>query len=272
MAFVVDSASLEVKLSPIRQECRVLEAEIPSSGVAHLPCDFLDCGVWEHSAGESCDVEVDEVFVVVKGCATVTKPDGSRMNLKPGSIGVLKAGENTKWNVESPLRKIWITPKKLGKPFRVAIVTGCGSKCGIGYACAAALIRDGYRVVISSTTRRIHERVLDLISETGSNEHCVKGAHFDLTDPSAPEALVSFAAALFGAIDVVVNNAGMTSVSQPSESESGALSGMSRDSWRLSMARNVETAVFVTQAALPYLHRSSAGRVIVISSITGPVM
>jgi NAD(P)-dependent dehydrogenase (short-subunit alcohol dehydrogenase family) len=114
--------------------------------------------------------------------------------------------------------------------------------------------------------------VLDLIAETGANQDRIKGAHFDLTKPAAPAALVSFASSHFGGIDVVVNNAGMTSVSQSSASESGALCGVSRESWRLSMARNVETAVFVTQAALPHLQKSSAGRVIVISSITGPVM
>jgi NADP-dependent 3-hydroxy acid dehydrogenase YdfG/uncharacterized cupin superfamily protein len=272
MSFAVDSSSLKVDLSPVRQECRVPGAQVPDSGALQLPCNFLDCGVWEHTAGESCDIEVDEVFVVVEGRATVTKSDGSQLHLKPGSIGVLKAGDATKWTIESPLKKVWITPTKPNKPRRVAIVTGCGNKGGIGYACAAALIRDGYSVVVSSTTERIQERVLDLIAETGANQDRIKGAHFDLTKPAAPAALVSFASSHFGGIDVVVNNAGMTSVSQSSASESGALCGVSRESWRLSMARNVETAVFVTQAALPHLQKSSAGRVIVISSITGPVM
>jgi uncharacterized cupin superfamily protein len=272
MSFVVDSASLEVKVSPVRSECRVSGVDVPNSGVAQLPCDFLDCGLWVHSAGKSCDVEADEVFVVLEGCAIVTKKDGSCMNLKPGSVGVMRAGEATNWNVESPLKKIWISPKQMTKSRRVAVITGCGNKGGIGYACAAALIRDGYRIVVSSTTNRIQDRVMDLITETGSNQDCVKGVHYDLTEFGAPVSLISFTIAHFGAIDVVINNAGMTSVSQPSASESGALSGVSRDFWRLSMARNVETAVFVTQAALPYLQKSSAGRVIVISSTTGPVM
>jgi len=272
MSFVVDAASLKISTSPVRQECRVAGGNVPNAGATAMSCDFLDCGVWEHSVGQSCDVEVDEVFVVVEGSATVTKSDGSVLYLKPGTIGVLKAGEVTTWNVESALRKVWITPKTPKKHGRVAVVTGCGNKGGIGYACAAALLRDAYCVVVSSTTSRIQERVLDLIAETGCNEDCVKGIHFDLTQPTAPADLVSAAVALFGGIDVVVNNAGMTSVSQPSGSESGGLDGMSREAWRLSMARNVETAVFVTQAALPHLKKSGAARVIVISSITGPVM
>jgi uncharacterized cupin superfamily protein len=272
MSFAVHAASLKISTSPVRQECRVNGGDVPNAGASAISCDFLDCGVWEHSAGRSCDVEVDEVFVVVEGVATVTKLDGSVMHLKPGTIGVLKAGDVTTWNVESALRKVWITPKKTQNRGRVAIVTGCGNKGGIGYACAAALLRDGYCVVVSSTTPRIQERVLDLIAETGCSQDSVKGMPFDLTHPTAPAQLASSAAALFGGIDVVVNNAGMTSVSQPSGSESGGLRSMSREAWRLSMARNVETAVFVTQAALPYLEKSTAARVIVISSLTGPVM
>jgi uncharacterized cupin superfamily protein len=272
MSFAIDAASVNIEMSPVPQETRVAGIPIPNAGASALDCQFLDCGVWEHSVGQSCDVEQDEVFVVIQGNATVIKSDSSVMHLKPGTIGVLQAGEATTWNVTSPLRKVWITPKKLETKRRVALITGCGNKGGIGFACAAALLREGYRVVVSSTTARIHERVLDLISETRCREDCVKGTPFDLTEPSAPAALVAFAVKLFGGIDVVVNNAGMTSVSQPSALESGGLPSVSRDAWRLSMARNVETAVFVTQAALPYLQKSCAGRVIIISSITGPIM
>jgi uncharacterized cupin superfamily protein len=273
MSFVVDAASLNISTCPVSDACRVPGADgVPHAGAVALDCDLLDCGVWEHSVGVSRDVEVDEVFVVIQGVATVTKSDGSVLNLKSGTIGVLKAGEVTTWNVTSPLRKVWITPKKLEKSSRVAVVTGCGNKGGIGFACAAALLRDGYCVVISSTTDRIHERVLDLVAETRCDEHCVKGVSFDLTEPAAAAALVAFTVAHFGGVDIVVNNAGMTSVSQPSGSESGGLLGMSREAWRLSMARNLETAVFVTQAALPHLQKSRGGRVIVVSSITGPVM
>lgn len=272
MSYVVDAAALKISLSPVRQECRVDAGVAPAAGVSPLSCEFLECGVWEHSPGQSCDIEIDEVFVVVEGKATITKSDGSVLHLKPGTIGVLQAGEATLWNIESRLRKVWITPKTSPKPRRIALITGCGNRGGIGYACALALIRDGYCVVVSSTTGRIQERVRDLIADTGCSDDRVKGAPFDLTEPAAPAALVSFAASLFGGIDVVVNNAGMTSVSRPSGAESGGLPGMTREAWRLSMARNVETAVFVTQAAMPLLQKSSAGRVIVISSITGPVM
>jgi NAD(P)-dependent dehydrogenase (short-subunit alcohol dehydrogenase family)/uncharacterized cupin superfamily protein len=272
MSFAVEAASLKINMSPVPPECRIAAGKVPSAGASELGCNFLDCGVWEHSVGQSCDVEKDEVFVVIQGNATVTKPDGSVLHLKPGTIGVLKAGEATTWNVTSSIRKVWITPKKPEAKRRVAIVTGCGNKGGIGFACAAALLREGYCVFVSSTTERIHERVLDLISETCCGDDCVKGAAFDLTAPRAPAALVSLAATVFGGIDVIVNNAGMTSVSQPSGIESGGLPGMSHEAWRLSMARNIETAVFVTQAALPHLEKSASGRIIVISSVTGPLM
>ncbi len=49
---------------------------------------------------------------------------------------------------------------------RVALVTGAGSPTGIGYATARVLGRDGFRVAITSTTDRIHERAAEL-SSTG---------------------------------------------------------------------------------------------------------
>ena len=185
MSFVIEAASLNINMSPVSQESRVAGVPIPNAGASALDCQFLECGVWEHSVGQSCDVEQDEVFVVIQGNATVLKPDSSILHLKPGTIGVLRAGEATTWNVTSPLRKVWITPKKPETNRRVALITGCGNKGGIGYACAAALLREGYRVVVSSTTSRIHERVLDLIAEARCHEDCVKGAPFDLTEPSA---------------------------------------------------------------------------------------
>ncbi|NCV46754.1 MAG: SDR family NAD(P)-dependent oxidoreductase, partial [Actinobacteria bacterium] len=45
---------------------------------------------------------------------------------------------------------------------RVAIVTGCGSSTGIGFATAQRLVARGLDVVVTSTSARIHDRVSEL--------------------------------------------------------------------------------------------------------------
>lgn len=64
-------------------------------------------GVWEHSTGISTDVEQDEMFVVIAGRGRIVLDDGSVLDLKPGTVGVLRAGEKTRWEIDEPLRKVW---------------------------------------------------------------------------------------------------------------------------------------------------------------------
>ncbi|WP_430330746.1 cupin domain-containing protein [Rhodococcus sp. ACT016] len=70
----------------------------------------LTVGVWEHSPGTSRDVEADEVFFVVDGRGTVEFDDGSpTVDLRPGSLVRLHAGQRTVWTVSETLRKIYIS-------------------------------------------------------------------------------------------------------------------------------------------------------------------
>lgn len=78
------------------------------TGVAALATTFAAAGVWEHPVGTSTDVEQDEIFVVLSGSGHVELPDGSRLDLRPGTVGFLAAGTATTWIVDEPLRKVWI--------------------------------------------------------------------------------------------------------------------------------------------------------------------
>jgi uncharacterized cupin superfamily protein len=65
-------------------------------------------GVWELSVGAMSDVEVDEVFVVLFGSATVEFVDeGRAVTIGPGSVGRLRAGQRTVWTVTETLRKVY---------------------------------------------------------------------------------------------------------------------------------------------------------------------
>ena len=89
---------------------------------------------------------------------------------------------------------------------RVALVTGANS--GIGWASAKRLQEDGFAVAFHSRKQgdEYRERFEEL--EAAGRAHWVVG---DLSDPTVPERLVSETLAAVGRLDVLVNNAGVTS-------------------------------------------------------------
>ena len=150
---------------------------------------------------------------------------------------------------------------------RVAVVTGAGSPDGIGFAAARQLGELGASVALAATTARAEERAAEL-SARGISALAVVG---DLTVQGSAQALVDAAIGRWGRLDIVVNNAGMISVSDPNF-ESGAIDTMSYDTWRASLTRNLDTAFLVSSAALPAMREQRWGRVVMVSSVTGPVM
>jgi 3-oxoacyl-[acyl-carrier protein] reductase len=150
---------------------------------------------------------------------------------------------------------------------RVAVVTGAGSPNGIGFATARMLAELGAAVMITATTARIEDRA----SELRSAGFDAAGFAADLTDAAAAPALVSAVVARWGRLDILVNNAGMISAAVP-VFESGALDSMDLATWQAALARNLTTAFLVTKAALPQMTSRGWGRIIMVSSVTGPVM
>ena len=152
-----------------------------------------------------------------------------------------------------------------GAPFdltgQVALVTGAGSETGIGFASAWLLGALGARVLVTSTTSRIDERVAQL-QAAGIG---ALGMPADLTDSSQADALVDRAVQHFGRLDVVVNNAGMTSVADPADGHADAAT-MGDDAWRAGISRNLDTAFFVTRAALRPMLAAGYGRVVNVAS------
>ncbi len=159
-------------------------------------------------------------------------------------------------------------PASLDLTGRAALVTGAGSETGIGFAAARALAELGASVTVAATTDRIHERVAELTS-LGYAAH---GAVADLTEADAAAALVRDAHDHWGRLDIIVNNAGMTSVSLPGSTEGGDALSLDADAWRASMARNLDSAFYVSRAALRGMREAGWGRIVMVASITGPVM
>jgi 3-oxoacyl-[acyl-carrier protein] reductase len=150
---------------------------------------------------------------------------------------------------------------------RVSVVTGAGSPDGIGFATARLLAELGAAVMVSATSARIDDRV----SELRGAGFDATGMTGDLTDAGAASGLVSAALRQWGRLDIVVNNAGMISTTNPAFEE-GTVDSMSLPTWEASLARNLTTAFLVTKAALPAMTSRGWGRIIMVASVTGPVM
>jgi 3-oxoacyl-[acyl-carrier protein] reductase len=148
---------------------------------------------------------------------------------------------------------------------RVALVTGAGSAEGIGFACARALGGQGAAVLVTATTARAEERAAELRAEG------VAAAAFvaDLTDPAQAGALVAATVERFGGLDLLVNNAGMTSVGDPQQPQ--ALRETTDAQWHAALDRNLSTAFHVTRAALAPMEAAGFGRIVNVASTSGPV-
>ncbi|MGB9185636.1 MAG: SDR family NAD(P)-dependent oxidoreductase [Solirubrobacteraceae bacterium] len=150
----------------------------------------------------------------------------------------------------------------LSRQARTAVVTGAGSPSGIGFACARMLAQRGLRVALGATSERVHERVSEL-REEGLD---AIGFVADLTDPRATTGLAD----QLGDVSVLVNNAGMTSVTDGGET--GTLLETEPPTWQASIERNLTSAYLVTRALLPGMLAAGWGRIVNVASVTGPVV
>lgn len=148
---------------------------------------------------------------------------------------------------------------------RVAIITGAGSAQGIGFASARLIGSSGTRVVVTSTTERIFERVEELRAEGIRAE----GVVADLTAQAGVDAVVAAATDAFGRVDVLVNNAGMTSVSDPDAP--GAIDDLAPEHWHASLERNLTTTFLMIRAVIGGMRAAGYGRIVNVSSVSGPV-
>ena len=133
---------------------------------------------------------------------------------------------------------------------RTAIV--CGASAGIGLAVAEALAAEGMNVAMFARRRKVLETEAERLGALA-----IQG---DVTNPQDCERLVQRTVDAFGGVDVLLNNGGGPPRGPALEVTEESLEG--------AVALLLLSAVRLTGLCLPYLRRSSAGRVINIESST----
>jgi len=147
---------------------------------------------------------------------------------------------------------------------QTAVITGAGSAEGIGFAIARRLHSAGVRVVITSTTDRVHSRAREL--NAGGDR--VFSFIADLTVETDVQRFVDSVLSRAGRIDILVNNAGMAQTGKPTDSK--PLIETSFAEWQNQIAITLHTAFHMTRAVLPGMTRQKYGRIVNVTSVTGP--
>jgi NAD(P)-dependent dehydrogenase (short-subunit alcohol dehydrogenase family) len=130
------------------------------------------------------------------------------------------------------------------------VVTGAGS--GIGRAAALGFAQAGARLVVADVNGAAAEEVVSRIEQDGGTAVSVVG---DLGDPRVADEVVDVAVTTFGALDVLVNNAGiMDSMS--------AAADVSDSEWERVLRVNLTAPFLLTRAALPHMVAKGKGVIV----------
>lgn len=145
------------------------------------------------------------------------------------------------------------------RPDGCALVTGASR--GIGAAIARALAAEGWPVGVNfRTDEEGAAQVVSEIDAAGGRALAVRG---DIADPDAVESVFAELEQRFGAVLVLVNNAGVRA--------DGLSMQLDDDEWEHVLATNLSGAFRTTRRALKGMMRARHGRVINIASVVGGV-
>ncbi|MCC9624584.1 3-oxoacyl-ACP reductase FabG [Thalassospira sp. MA62] len=138
------------------------------------------------------------------------------------------------------------------------IVTG-GSK-GIGKGIATVFAAQGAHVMIAARTEKDARDTVDEITSAGGTADMFA---CDISDYDQVLGLAEYTAKTFGGIDILCANAGIFPQVK--------MVDMTPDDWDQVMSTNLKSSFLCVKACIPYFEKAGKGRVVVTSSITGPV-
>jgi NAD(P)-dependent dehydrogenase (short-subunit alcohol dehydrogenase family) len=144
---------------------------------------------------------------------------------------------------------------------KIALVTGANK--GIGLETARQLAKEGVKVIVAARDAEKGTSAAAGLKGAGLDAESVV---LDVTDAASIAAAVTELSARHGHLDILVNNAGVSL-----ENGSTKTSKVSLDTWRKTFDTNLFGVVAVTQAFMPLLEKSTAGRIVNLSSILGSI-
>src|SRR6187401_336238 len=144
---------------------------------------------------------------------------------------------------------------------RSVVITG-GSR-GLGLVMARLLAAEGARLTIAARDQEELERAQEDLNGYAANPQDIAIVRCDVGVRADAERLVGDAAARFGTVDVLINNAGIIQV--------GPIEHMTHDDFERAMAVHFWGPLHTTLAALPMMRRQGSGRIVNISSIGGKI-
>jgi 3-oxoacyl-[acyl-carrier protein] reductase len=139
---------------------------------------------------------------------------------------------------------------------QVTLVTGATR--GIGRAIAQRLAQDGATVIGTATTGEGAATIAAMLAEAGNEG---TGVALDVTDRNATDAVVKDIEARYGAITILVNNAGVT--------RDNLLLRMKDEEWDAILATNLTPVYRLSKAVMRGMMKARHGRIVNIGSVVG---
>lgn len=139
---------------------------------------------------------------------------------------------------------------------QVTLVTGASR--GIGRAIAEALGKAGAIVIGTATTDAGAQSISDYFAESGIKG---KGMALNVTEPESIDMLIKAVTSEYGAITILINNAGIT--------RDNLMLRMKEEEWEAIMSTNLTSVYRLSKACLKGMMKARKGRIISISSVVG---
>ena len=144
----------------------------------------------------------------------------------------------------------------MSKPLQGEIALVTGASRGIGAAIADTLAAQGAAVIGTATSASGAQAIGERMAANGGH-----GRALDVTDPAAVEALIEAIGKEFGAVSILVNNAGIT--------RDNLLMRMKEEDWQAIIDTNLTSVFRTSKAVLRGMMKARKGRIVNIASVVG---
>jgi 3-oxoacyl-[acyl-carrier protein] reductase len=141
---------------------------------------------------------------------------------------------------------------------KVAIVTGSGK--GIGKAIARVFAAEGAKILVADIDANTAQKTAEALQKGGAEAAFVK---VDVSKKADTDNMARMAVERFGRIDILCNNAGIF--------PSVRIENMTEEDWDKVHGINLKGTFFTVKACLPQMIKQNYGKIVITSSITGPI-